>query len=913
MSTRSPYPKFSLPPLFLGAAVLLFAQQADAQKSSGAQPSATEESSIVMSPFEVTVEKDNGYIAANSLAGGRTDAPLKDTPAAVSVLTREFIDDLAIPNFASAAEWSVNTVPTYVTGDSSVNGGYTVSFRGLSASFPTRNYFIWYLDSDTYNTERFEFARGPNGVLFGDANMGGIPTIFTKRANFGVNRSKVGYTVDSFGGYRLTGDANYSLGKKQALRLNVLDTKVNGWRDNVEWTRKAAHLAGTTRLTELNNFRFEGEYGRFNRQIVSLNYQDQCSLWNGTTTYNGTTAPTVSGSGIARVSTSAYYLDIPSMPALGYQNWTNSYQTSGTTIALEPTARTDVNAAHFPVLPSREFNAQQPDTVVKIPYYTYTFSLDHRIGQDFFAELAYNQTFVQRDAPNSITLLRDWRIDVNEKLPNGQPNPKLFVPYVDRTRQRANTDNFVTDIRGLLAWRHQFQNVFQNINAIVGSRKDTFNDTADDVRRVDGTNLNVNAAENIYRVRIYYDEPGKYPWGPLPKASAGSTFDWVPTAATYQVQKVEYAQVASRTQLFKDRLTVFAGMRYDDFSRDAATLNGAADPITGIKVMGDTVESQIATTSYNAGGVYFLLPWFGLVANYSETFAPPGAGANLIDGTAPDISRSRGTDTGIRINLAGNALYATLSYYKSKQINQLAFTNVNQVQINRIWSNLGSAETVNYRDSRDFDADGIEFEVTANPTRNLRLTANYAHPRNSAINLNAGLRSYYTANQARWQAGADDINNPNRKQIQTDIASIVSTLSAAVPGVELNGTFDYTANAYATYSFYEGALKNFSFGVGGNWRGKSKIGAQSTDPFDYIYSNDYYLLTAHASYSHKIGKVNVRFQLNVSNVLDNKDVVYLSTLAYRKNGLSTNPVQTTGGAFRWQDPRKFTFSTTLEF
>lgn len=869
------------------------------------------EETITLSPFEVSGEKDTGYTAANSLAGGRTDAPLKTTSAAVSVLTREFLDDLAIPNFAAAAEWSVNTVPTYVTGDSSVNGGYTVSFRGLAASFPTRNYFIWYLDSDNYNTERLEFARGPNGVLFGDASMGGIPTIWTKRANF-RNAEKVGFTVDSYGGYRLTADLNHKFGPRLALRLNVLNTKVEGWRDNVAWDRTAGHLAGTVRLTDRNNLRFEGEYGRFDRQIVALHYTDLSSFWDGTTTYNGTTTP-ATGRGIARVSTSAYFLDIPALRGLGYANWTNSYQTSGTSIGVEARARPEISS-RYPVIPSRKFNAQQPDTKVEIPYYSYTFAIDHKLGRDFFAELAYNQVLVQRDAPHSISLLREWRIDVNQKLPNGEANPKFLVPYTDRVRQRGKTDNAVSDLRGMFAWRHQFQHLFQSLNALGGSRIDMFKDYVADARRVNGTNPNVTAAENIYRVRIYYDEPGKYNWGGLPDLG-GTQLGWVPTSVTNQVQRIDYLQAASRSAFFDERVNLMTGVRHDQFYRRASTLNGAADGVTGIRAVGDPVESKISTTSYNGGAVVFVFPWFGVFANYSETFAPPGAGANLIDGSAPDISRSRGSDYGIKVSLPDNKLYATLSYYDSKQVNQLAFTNVRQTEINRIWTNLNRTDlaTVNYRDSRDFTASGYEFEITANPTRSLRLTANYARPENSAINLNAGLRSYYQANRATWEAGASDLTNPNRAQIQTDLDNIVSTLNAAVPGVRLNGAFDYTANAYATYTFTTGRWKNFSLGAGANFRGRSKIGAEATDPFAYVYSPGYYVVSAHAAYSRKIGKVTARFQVNVSNLFDYDDVVYLTTSTYRQDNIATNPLRTTGGTYRWIDPRKITFSTTLEF
>ena len=46
-----------------------------------------------------------------------------------------------------------------------------------------------YVASDTYHTERLEFARGPNSILFGDGNPGGINTTFTKQALFVPRRS----------------------------------------------------------------------------------------------------------------------------------------------------------------------------------------------------------------------------------------------------------------------------------------------------------------------------------------------------------------------------------------------------------------------------------------------------------------------------------------------------------------------------------------------------------------------------------------------------------------------------------------------------------------------------------------------------------------------------------------------------
>ena len=156
---------------FSAAALVLSGQTVSTTAGASHAP---DDDLVVMSPFEVSVGKDVGYTAASSLAGGRTDMPLKDTPAAISVMTREFIDDLAGTSFHDLAEWSVNSVPEYNRNESPF-GDYSIQLRGLGGSYPSRNYFLWYVDGDGYNNERFEMARGPNGVLSATATSAVSP------------------------------------------------------------------------------------------------------------------------------------------------------------------------------------------------------------------------------------------------------------------------------------------------------------------------------------------------------------------------------------------------------------------------------------------------------------------------------------------------------------------------------------------------------------------------------------------------------------------------------------------------------------------------------------------------------------------------------------------------------------------
>src|SRR5687767_732098 len=51
-------------------------------------------STVELPPFEVRTDKDTGYSAQNTTSGTRLNAKLADTPAAISVFTKEFIEDI---------------------------------------------------------------------------------------------------------------------------------------------------------------------------------------------------------------------------------------------------------------------------------------------------------------------------------------------------------------------------------------------------------------------------------------------------------------------------------------------------------------------------------------------------------------------------------------------------------------------------------------------------------------------------------------------------------------------------------------------------------------------------------------------------------------------------------------------------
>ncbi len=120
--------------------VICLATSAGAQTApaTAAAAAAAKEEAVLLSPFEVRTDNDNGYTAASALAGGRTEAPLKLTSAAISVMTSQFLDDIGSTNFRTAGEWSLNWVPQ-IDVNTGVAGGVSINYRNMGATFASRN------------------------------------------------------------------------------------------------------------------------------------------------------------------------------------------------------------------------------------------------------------------------------------------------------------------------------------------------------------------------------------------------------------------------------------------------------------------------------------------------------------------------------------------------------------------------------------------------------------------------------------------------------------------------------------------------------------------------------------------------------------------------------------------------------
>lgn len=78
-----------------------------------------EEELVVMTPFVVSSDRDNGYAAVDTLAGTRLRTDLKDVGAAIGVITSQFMEDTASVNAKDVLVYATSTEVGGVGGNTS--------------------------------------------------------------------------------------------------------------------------------------------------------------------------------------------------------------------------------------------------------------------------------------------------------------------------------------------------------------------------------------------------------------------------------------------------------------------------------------------------------------------------------------------------------------------------------------------------------------------------------------------------------------------------------------------------------------------------------------------------------------------------------------------------------------------------
>lgn len=891
---------------------------------------------LVLSPFEVSAEADHGYQATTTLAGGRIQTELKDTPATVSILTKEFMQDLGLDNIVDFSTWAPNAEIAYAEGG--FLDEYRTQTRGLSPSFGSRNYFRSYSGGDAYNTERLEFARGPNALLFGDASHGGITTTWTKQARLDRRIASLETRFDSFGSYRGAIDFNvHNESKRLGVRVNAVYAQQDSWRDVEERLTRAIHVATTVALAKKTQFRLEGEYADriasvpFSRNLDQVsNYfaltpaQQEAAKWTGPRT---SAFPT----GTTRFSTQRLVVN-HAQPGL-VLDWLNRGRSTGTGLSIIPDGRSEI--AGFPEIVSREFNPNAP--AATLDYITTTLSayLDQRIGENFFIQAAYNYA-LPKNTRNEIRW-DEMYVDVNEFLPaanpaqNGPLNPYYGEIFSEEEARRAEIQNELHEYRVMAAWKFENSWMTQAFSALVGQRKDDYQ--VQRYRQVPrgirtGTTYysSNSTSDVIYHRRYWSDLSGDYEMPATFTKSNGETLpiEWRGYEDTRQDTVLTSFQIANVGKYLSGRLSVITGYRYDKYDRiDSAVVTRAPNtsPDAGkpeVVAMDPSTRVVQTEASPSIGGVFWLTKGLGISANYAESFNLTTQGNPDIHGRAMGPANAEGTEFGLRFNMFDSRLTGSVLYYENAQTNGAVTVDSTNIinRINKMWDVIDTTSRLNpARDTQASSGDGYEAEIVYNPNRSWRMRFTYGRPDSQVTDRLPLIKEYIEANRATWTAAgttptSGGVATENTVQATLDALDLY-LLNNAADGMRSTGGYKWNASYFTSYRFNSGRLKGFTLGAGARYTSERFIGRTSVvngagvNEYTEYWSDSLILLNAMARYEFKLARKPASIQLNVSNLLDNDQLDY--------RGILTVGASTYRHGFAWVEPRKLSGTFSVRF
>ena len=370
------------------------------------------------------------------------------------------------------------------------------------------------------------------------------------------------------------------------------------------------------------------------------------------------------------------------------------------------------------------------------------------------------------------------------------------------------------------------------------------------------------------------------------------------------------------------------------------------------------LRGYVNTTSY--GTVLHLLSWVSPSVNYAETFNPQKAYSLLQGGGLVPPNKSKGWNYGTRFELFERKLDLNFTYYTSTEHNYpqsvsgFPFNTLLEARPN------GSATALNSRgvplfisgnDLTDRDAQGYEFEFTANVVRGLRVLGSATLPKVYNSNPYQLTRVYVEKNTAVFKQIAQDAG------VKID-SSNVATVDTAVPAAQRSPDAQAAADAYnqiftsynnlnlarsivvnqplyklfGDYTVQGGRMKGVRFGLGALYRGRDRIGNRGADTIvdptnptraiddptrdvttPLMTPRGDTTVTGTFGYLWRFNNHDVQLQLVINNLLNDRSVIW----TIQTNGAATTALRPRDGNYnspaRETVPVGFGLKTPINF
>jgi outer membrane receptor protein involved in Fe transport len=527
--TMSCLRSFPWRPLFLGGVLLpVCAVLAQTVPLPPERAATSADGSVVLSPFVVTGDSDTGYQAADSLAGTRLRTPLKDIAASLSVITKDFLEDVGATNAEDLLVYTTGTEVVGVAGNFSGSSPTTYSqeyepqrenaspqnrVRGLAGADETRNFFATapHIPLDSFNTQSITINRGANAILFGFGSPAGIIENSLVSPRF-KNAAQVQVRGGSYGSRRESVDLDHVLlPGKLALRIAILDDHRQYEQEFTFRDQQRLFGALTFKPFTTTTLRVNAEHGHLDQRLPRVDPPlDWMSSWwqfgkpvRATTIFSGKMPD-----GVTNVTDYQRLHNLDGLAGnwaqnagLVYNNPTDTlpsdamigYTTAGgiTYRHLGPRSTKEV-ALFIPgyidplagfqvskqitdrsIFDYREQSLEGPNNRTWSDFDTANVTLEQLfLHGDAGFEIAYDR---QKSVQGVTRLMSGYRgnsiyIEVNQQTTDGRPNPNFGRPFISASGYFNQDQNLLETSRATAFLKHNFDHEFGFIGRLLGTQ-----------------------------------------------------------------------------------------------------------------------------------------------------------------------------------------------------------------------------------------------------------------------------------------------------------------------------------------------------------------------------------------------------------------------------------------------------------
>ncbi|GGN18226.1 MULTISPECIES: TonB-dependent siderophore receptor [Marinomonas] len=248
---------FNLTPLSFAIALALSTNVAHAEEMGTLVVEGDTEQSSTSNNFN--------YVSKVAQTATKTDEQITKIPRAVSVVTREQMDDRAPISISDALQYTPSIQTNFYGEDNKqdwfVIRGFKQANNGLyqdGTRLYSSGFYSWQIDP--FMLERIEVLRGPASALNGQTPPGGVVNVISKRAQLEEDFGSVTGTIGSYDRKEINLDVNKVINDKLAFRMVAL-SRENGTKvDEIEANRTllapslAWKISDNTKLTVLASY-----------------------------------------------------------------------------------------------------------------------------------------------------------------------------------------------------------------------------------------------------------------------------------------------------------------------------------------------------------------------------------------------------------------------------------------------------------------------------------------------------------------------------------------------------------------------------------------------------------------------------------------------------------------------------------